>query len=282
MTNGWTFLMVLSAILVIPVYGCAQTPPALDRWEFSLDGRVGAPVGRLQVGEFSTASGSAGGAPGTHLRLSGLGIHVSETVEASAAFHLTPDDAVRASALYEFLRGNTTPHESVVYNGEEFKPGPLHADADFSRFSLAYERVVWRSPVDELGGSLGITYVYFNPTLSGHGHSNSEDFYLQELPVPIAGLRWSRVLGEHWLLRLGAAGGGLPRVDSLRHEGGTVYLQQSHADGDAGLVYRWRGGAELELGYHFTYFFQHEKSHEDDNVFELIDNAVRARLSVRF
>ena len=90
------------------------------------------------------------------------------------------------------------------------------------------------------------------------------------------------MLGEHWLLRLGAAGGGLPRVDSLRHEGGTVYLQQSHADGDAGLVYRWRGGAELELGYHFTYFFQHEKSHEDDNVFELIDNAVRARLSVRF
>ncbi len=102
-------------------------------------------------------------------------IHVSETVEASAAFHLTPDDAIRTSALYEFLRG-----------------------------------------------------------------------------------------------------------DSLRQEGGTVYLQQSHADGDAGLVYWWRGGAELELGYHFTYFFQHEKSHEDDNVFELIDNAVRARLSVRF
>src|SRR5207244_4256640 len=175
-----------------------------DRWEFSLDNRVGAPVGRLQVGEFPPANGSAGGAPGTHLRLSGLGIHVSETVEASAAFHLTPDDAIRASALYEFLRGNGTPRESVVYNGEEFKPGPLHANADFSRFSLAYERVLWRSPVDELVGGLGITYVYFNPTLSGHGHSNSEDFYLQELPVPIAGLRWSRVLGEHWLVRPGA------------------------------------------------------------------------------
>jgi len=80
MTNGCTFLVVLSAILMIPVYGCAQTPPALDRWEFSLDNRVGAPVGRLQVGEFPPANGSAGGAPGTHLRLSGLGIHVSETV----------------------------------------------------------------------------------------------------------------------------------------------------------------------------------------------------------
>ena len=45
-----------------------------------------------------------------------------------------------------------------------------------------------------------------------------------------------------------------------------MYLQQSHADADAGLTYRWRGGAELDIGYHFTYFFQHEHSHEDDNL----------------
>src|SRR5438445_11227881 len=104
MTNGWTFLMVLSAILVIPVYGCAQTPPALDRWELSLDGRVGAPVGRLQVGEFSTASGNAGGAPGPHLRLSGLGIHVSGPDQASAAVHPTPEDGVPARPPYAHLR----------------------------------------------------------------------------------------------------------------------------------------------------------------------------------
>src|SRR5438132_14002495 len=116
MTNGCTFLEVLSAILMIPVYGCAQTPPALDRWEFSLDNRVGAPVGRLQVGEFPPANGSAGGAPGTHLRLSGLGIHVSETVEASAAFHLTPDDAIRASSIYDFLRVISFISDTYVYN----------------------------------------------------------------------------------------------------------------------------------------------------------------------
>ena len=32
------------------------------------------------------------------------------------------------------------------------------------------------------------------------------------------------------------AGGGLPRVDSLRREGSTVYLRQSHADAGAGLT----------------------------------------------
>jgi hypothetical protein len=261
--------------------GAETLPPPLERWEFTIGGRVGAPIGRLQVGEFH-GNGTVGGAPGTRLSLSTLGIHVSEVIEARVAFHFTADDAVRFSGLYYFLRGDSTPSQSVVYNGEEFKPGALHTNADFWRLDLAYERTLWRSPFDNLIGSIGLAYVYFNPTLTGHGHSNSEDFYLQELPVPIAGVRWSHALGEHWLWRLGASGGGLPEVDSGRKEGGTVYLQQAHADADAGLVYRWRGGAELEVGYHFTYFFQHQKSHEDVNDFELIDNGLRARFNMRF
>ena len=57
---------------------------------------------------------------------------------------------------------------------------------------------------------------------------------------------------------------------------------QSHADVGTGLVYRWDRGMELEFGYHFSYFFQHEESREDDNLFELIDNGVRARFLLRF
>jgi len=294
----WTLSMSLAASVMMPLSGQAQTlgepialslrntsaevPAPLERWEFTIGGGVGAPVGRLQVGEFHGGQGTAGAAPGTRLSLNTLGIHVSEAIEASVAFHFTADDAVRFTGLYYFLRGDSTPSQSVVYNGEEFKPGALHANADFARLDLAYERALWRSPVDELIGSIGLAYVYFNPTLTGHGHSNSEDFYLQELPVPIVGLRWSRALGEQWLLRLGASGGGLPTVNSGRKEGGTVDLRQAHADADAGLVYRWRGGAELEIGYHFTYFVQHETSHEDVNDFELIDNGLRVRFSMRF
>jgi hypothetical protein len=259
----------------------AEGPAPLDRWELNFGTRIGAPMGWLQVGESFNGSST----PGTRLSLSSLGIHVSETIEAGAAYHFTPDDALRVTGLYTFLRGDSTRTESAVYNGFEFEPGSLHANADFWRLDLAYERVLWRSIADELVGSLGLAYVYFNPTLTHprqNSGENSEDFYLQELPVPIAGLRWSHALGEHWLMRFGVSGGGLPRVDSLRKEGGTVHLQQSHADVDAGLVYRWRSGMELDLGYHFTYFFQHETSHEDDNQFELIDNGVRARLSIRF
>ena len=294
----WTFSMSLAASVMLPLSGQAQTlgqpvalslrdagaevPAPLERWEFTIAGGVGAPVGRLQVGEFHGGQGTAGAAPGTRLSLHTLGINVSEAIDASVAFHFTADDAVRFSGLYYFLRGDSTPTQSVVYNGEEFKPGALHTNADFARLDLAYERALWHSTLDQLTGSIGLAYVYFNPTLTGHGHSNSEDFYLQELPVPIAGLRWSHAFGDHWLLRLGASGGGLPRVNSGRKEGGTVYLQQAHADADAGLVYRWRGGAELEIGYHFTYFFQYEKSQEDINDFQLIDNGLRVRFSVRF
>jgi hypothetical protein len=295
--QAWTVSMSLTVIAIVPGLGQAQTlggasspsgsvaaaeaPVPLERWEFTLGGRIGAPIGRLQVGESLAGSST----PGTRLSLSTLGIHVSETIEASAAFHFTPYDALRFTALYSFLRGDSTPSVSVTYNGQEFKPGPLHANADFSRFDLAYERLLWHSTDDDLIGSLGLAYVYFNPTLTSRGHKgseDSEDFYLQELPVPIAGVRWSHVLADHWLLRLGVSGGGLPKVDSLRKEGGSVYLQQSHADADAGLVYRWTRAVELEIGYHFTYFFQHETSHEDDNLFELIDNGVRARLTIRF
>jgi len=294
--RAWALSMSL-ALMMVPVPGLAQTlgaatslslrdggaelPAKLDPWEFTIGGRIGAPVGHLQVGE----SLGIGSTPGTRLSLSDLGVHISETIEASVAYHFTPDDALRVSALYTFMRGDSTPSQSVVYNGLEFKPGSLHTNADYWRVDLAYERALVRSPADELIGSLGLAYVFFNPTLSNkqqNGGENSEDFYLQELPVPIAGLRWTHQLSDHWGFRLGVAGGGLPKVDSLRKEGGTVYLQQSHADGDAALVYRWRGGAEFEIGYHFTYFFQHEKSHEDDNRFELIDNGLRARFSVRF
>jgi hypothetical protein len=211
------------------------------------------------------------------------------------AFHLTAQDAVRASYLYYFLRGGTTVNQSVVFNGQEFSAGSLHTNADFYRASLTYEcTLLSRSSGEQLIGSVGLSYVNFNPTLTGntppqsgsggeaHGGSNSEDFYRQELPVPILGLRWDHPLSPRLRLRTSVEGGGLPRVPTPWKEGGTIYLQQSHADASLGLAYIVGTHIELEAGYHFTYFFQHEKSHEDNNVFELIDNGAQVRFTLRF
>ncbi len=293
-------LIACAAVLAAPLVCRAQAPaptpgalavleganPVMDgRWDVTLDGRIGFPRGRLKVGEFPTGSNKSGGggAPGTLLRLHTLGIDVSEALEGAVAFSVTPRDAVRTSYLYYFLNGSSTPRVAVVYNGQEFAPGQLRTNADFSRFSLAYERTLRTRPVGErLIGSAGLTYVSLSPTLTGHRKSNGEDFYRQELPVPILGLRWDYPLGQRLLLQASLAGGALPRVDSLRNEGGTVYLQQSHADAGAGLAYLLGRNAKVELGYYVTYFFQYEASHEDKNLFELMDNGVQARVTLRF
>ncbi len=299
--------LILSAMVIVatPVVGRAQAPaPALvatsdpvdERWDVTLDGRVGAPIGRLRVGEFPTGINKrtgAPGSPGTTLRLHDLGIDVSEAVEGTVGFHVTPKDAVRARYLYYFLDGRTTLHHSIFYNGPEFTGPSLSTNADFYRLSLDYERTLLSRPSGErLIASAGLTYVNFNPTLTGNnrsgasseanGRSNSEDFYRQELPVPILGLRWDHVLRPGLLLRSSVSGGFLPRVDSMRTEGGTVYVQQNHVDAGLALVYTIGRHTEIDGGYHFMYFFQREKSHEDNNVFEVIDNAFQLRVTWRF
>jgi len=75
---------------------------------------------------------------------------------------------VRASYLYYFLRGGTTVNQSVVFNGQEFSAGSLHTNADFYRASLTYEHTLFsRSSGEQLIGSVGLSYVNFNPTLTG-------------------------------------------------------------------------------------------------------------------
>ena len=135
------------------------------------------------------------------------------------------------------------------------------------RASLAYERVL--ASVGDHGrlvGSAGLTFVWLNAALTQHPKTKAEDFYLQELPVPIVGLRYEALLIERLGLRASVAGGLLPKVDSLRTEGGTVYTWQSHADASLAVTYAFTNMLSVEAGYQFTYLHQHEKSHEDDNV----------------
>ena len=255
----------------------AQESPVTPapRWEVSLEGRVGFPTGYIRVSETVTH--------GTRLRLSDLGLDVSETVEAGVAFWLTPRDAVRATYLYYVLRGSTTLDRAILYDGREYSPGHVDTNADFWRASLAYDRVL-ASVLDHgrLIGSAGLTYVHFNPGLTQHGKTKAEDFYLQEMPVPIVGLRFDYPVTQRLGLRASVAGGLLPKVDSLRTEGGTVYTWQSHADAGLAVTYALTPRLGVEAGYQYTYFHQHEKSHEDNNVFELIDHGLRARLTLRF
>jgi hypothetical protein len=276
-------ILTLAVVACWPALGAAQTPApppssTIDvstRWEISLEGRVGFPTGYIRVDENEIH--------GRRLRFNDLGVSVSEVGEGSAAFWLTPRDAARASFLYYFLRGGSSLDRAVVFDGGEYNAGHVDANFDFWRASLAYERVL-TSVLDRgrLIGSAGLTYVWLNAGLTQGGKTKAEDFYRQELPVPILGLRLEAPITDRLGIRAAVSGGLLPKVDSLRKEGGTVYTWQSHADASLGVTYALTKMLQAEAGYQFVYFHQHEKSHEDNNVFELIDNGLRARLTLRF
>jgi hypothetical protein len=256
-----------------------QTPTLVldpSRFEFSLGIYAGRPGGYVRVG--------ANGQRGSKVRLDddGFNIGLSESADASVAFHFTPRDAVRATFLYYFLRGRGLFDRSISYNGEEFKgPGHVSIDSDFYRIGLAYERtgVV---PGGFLTGSVGLTYVHLEPKLR-NGHNGSEDFSKQELPVPVVGLRFDIPMGDRFAARATIGGGGLPRVNSGRKENGsTVYLEQIHGDAALAVTYAITKNVIFDIGPRLTYFFQHEKSSQDERTFELIDVGVRTGLTFKF
>jgi hypothetical protein len=230
------------------------------------------PAGTVRVGQTPVQ--------GANLRLhSDLGIDVSEAVEASLGYHLTPRDAVRFTYLQYFLDGSSTINRPVIYNGAVFGPGHFDSSLGFYRLSLDYERdLLAFANGARLTGSAGLTHVDLEAVVRG----NHEEFYRQELPVPILGLRSIYPLSPRLALVAALSGGGLPRVDSLRQEGSTIYLVQWHADADLGITYRVTPALQATAGYHFTYFFQQEKSHEDNNRFELFDNSFRVGVIFRF
>src|SRR5437762_1052898 len=109
---GTMLALVLTTCLPARILQQSPTAPA-PRWEVSLEGRVGFPTGYIRVSETVTH--------GTRLRLSDLGLDVSEAVEAGVAFWLTPSDAVRATYLHYVLRGSTTLHRAILYDVRQYR-----------------------------------------------------------------------------------------------------------------------------------------------------------------
>ncbi len=276
--------LIVLICVVNPPQASAQSDRPPTRWEISLAGQIGVPSGYIKVGENRGVD-----VPGTRLRFhEDLGLDLSGAAELRVGYHLTPRDTLRFSLLTVFLEGTTTLGRDIFYNGTAFGGGPLDSNFTFPRFTLAYERELL--PLGEggtLSGTVGLTYVSLNAVLRGTGplgvrQKAPEDFFRQELPVPLLGLRADYPLAPRLRLIASLAGGFLPWVDSLRTEGGTVRLTQAHVDAYAGLSYALTPAVSLEGGYRYTFFSQHERSHEDDNLFVLSDSGVVLGLTVRF
>jgi opacity protein-like surface antigen len=238
----------------------------VPRWEIGLNGQIGAPFGFVKVGEVDRA--------GTKLGLRGdLGIDAYETTGLAAAWHLTDRDAIRGRFDYTFLYGDAELDRNIAFNGALIAGGTeLSTKPIFARGTLLFEHAFVQHPDGTLlaaGGGLTFTYLHWKMTgtlaAATIGHETGEDFYAQELPIPLVSVRGEYPLMPRLKLLGTIDGGALPSVDSLRTEGGTVKLAQAHADVFAGLRYEITPRLFADGGYSYTYFSQHEKSHEDDN-----------------
>jgi hypothetical protein len=253
------------------------------RWEISLGAQIGAPKGFVKVGEFDRS--------GDKLRLhNDLNIDTFEVVSLGAGFHITERDVIRARVDYTFLYGTATRGDETAFNGALLAAGEsIRTRPVFGRITGLYEHEFIREPSGALlaaGG--GLTFVYLNFKLHGTlapatvGHETQEDFYAQELPVWLLAVHGEYPISDRVHLIGAVDGGCLPWVDSLRTEGGTVKIAQGHADVFAGVRVAITPQVFADAGYTYTYFSQHEHSHEDDNKILFLGHAFGFGLTYRF
>ncbi len=256
----------------------------VPRWEISVGGQVGAPRGFVKVGELDR--------PGTKLGLkSALDVNTYEDAQIDGAWHITDRDAIRGRFEYTFLWGSAARlQEDVAFNGALLGAGTeLRTRPIFARGTALYEHTfVQDRDGTLLAGGGGLTFVYLHWKMTGTlsektiGHETGEDFYAQELPIPLLSLRGEYPIAPRWRLLGTVDGGLLPKVDSLRKEGGTVKLAQAHADVFAGVRYEVTPRLFADGGYSYTYFSQHETSHEDDNKLLFIGHGFALGLTYLF
>ena len=99
--------------------------------------------------------------------------------------------------------------------------------------------------------------------------------------MPVLGLHLKYPLSHAWSLVSSAELGGLPRVDSLRKEGGNVKIKQTNNKLSIGVA-RAAGDWEWSLSAFDRNYVQDEQSHEDSNVIHLRDRGLVVGLTHAF
>ncbi len=275
---------ILLLLLGVAASACAQTKAlAANQWEVSVEGFAGIPDGTVQVRENQIV--------GTPLSLRhDLGVQSVWGLNLEAVRGLSASSWLRLEADAVFLRGSTVLPNDVFFNGCTLEGGTtLDTHPDFFRLTALYEkRFVEFENGGWLSGEAGLTFVIMTFKLHGtlapgtHGTEMQEDFLTQELPVPILGLRLRLPLCIRLWFEGSLAGGYLPRIYSLKNEGGKVDLTQSHVDLGLWLRYGLTSDLAVKAGYDYSYFVQHETSGEDDNYLRLWSNSGSVALIFRF
>lgn len=275
----------LHASLLASLLLLSPTAHAGEGWHLAASVEQGRPGGWVQVRE----NDIQGTRLGIHDR---LGVNHMQTFRLRAWTALSDVSELHLGFATNRLDGHTTLAHPVYFNGTTAAPGRLDTATGFQDY-IAFDAAWWRRLLDfgrggGLWGSVGATYQMLNFRLHGTiaadsaGHELKEDFYVQELPVPMLGLHLRYPLGDAWTLTADASAGRLPWVNSLRTEGGEVRLAQTDVEERVGVDYR--AGAHWSVNaYAFhSYLGQSERSHEDGNVIRLRSTGMGLGVDYRF
>ena len=288
------FLGLTTIAVLVPLLGggplsvrqlAAWVPKAdsVARWQLTAGLDIGRPSGWVQVRENRIA--------GTRLRFGpDLAVRHLRTLSLGIDRRLGSRTWLDVTIAGTSLDGAATLTRDITFNGATLAHGTtLRTAVGMTRFAgvtAAVERRLFgvgRGSVSMRGGLTfqALTFVLRGTLAPGSAlHETSEDFVTQELPVPLVGVSAQVPLARRLRLVADLDGSYLPRVNSLRREGGEVTLQQGGADLMAGLRYDLGLTTSVAAGYRATAFAQHETSTEDGNDVVLRASAITVRLTI--
>lgn len=265
-------------VLLLPLMALLYAMPARaddTSWHLQLSGEWSAPSGWVQVRENQIQ--------GTRLHFSDdLNVNDMQTIRLQAWKPFSDVSELHLGFATNQLLGSSSTDVPVYFNGTTIAPGHLDTATHFQDF-IAFDASYWHRLIDvgqsgSLYGSVGATYVMLNFRVRGIiasdsvGNELKEDFYVQELPVPIFGLHLRYPVNDELRFTADASWGRLPWVNSLRTEGGEVKTAQTNWEAVLGLEYSLSPQWKL-VGYLFhRYYAQDESSHEDGNQVSLATN----------
>jgi hypothetical protein len=234
-----------------------------------------------------------------------LGDSVMPTVELNGTFWLDTLDAMQFQFRYFFINGSQRLDQPVTFNGDRIAPGQDISASDSQWFTLGlfYERELtpwlrgyetqwpqWTQGWD-VRPKIGLEFVYLDvkinngsPKLISGNLEARGRFHDQELPVPTIGIELRRLVSDQLAFEMTLQGNWINKWDSLRQEGGTVYLSQSSFEGHWRIVYLSPAlrGLHLFAGFAFYYYKQAETSETIGNLIRLTDYGPEVGLRYAF
>ncbi len=273
------------------VFAIVTFPVTATPWQLQIGFARGVPGGFIQVRENDVQ--------GTTLPLgSALGIDYVQHFQFKAIDQINSTQGLILNVDFARLYGETMRPTSVYFNGVQLSANdPLTSNVgwlnNWQMTALYRQQLMASDSGMQLDVEVGFTYVGLTYSLQGHptgatnpselsGSRTSEDFITQELPVPQLGLYFSYPVTASWDVEAEFLGGHLPRLYSLRNEGGKVYVTQTNQEAQLGGVYHWGNNMQLGFGFYDRYYMQNEQSAEDGNYIQLAEHGPYLNLRYRF